>query len=191
MVPKTHRVCYSDDNPAQKRRRRHNGTTQTEDREAGEDHWGRHRHHDQDRRKRARILLHGRHPDRRGSGCRHRGWPAQGAHRGLPGQEGRQDRAGGAAPARQPRVLRHLPPLAQRDARRGHVLHADLRARHPRDDGQPEGAARHASGGRPRVRGIHPQPRGEHGRHDPRRLRPHARHPGRERARRYSRRERI
>ena len=46
-----------------------------------------HRHHDQDRRKRARILLHGRHPDRRGSGCRHRGRPAQGAHRGLPGQE--------------------------------------------------------------------------------------------------------
>ena len=35
--------------------------------------------------------------------------------------------------------------------RRSHVLHADLRARHPRDDGQPEGAARHASGGRPRV----------------------------------------
>ena len=52
-------------------------------------------------------------------------------------------------------------------------------------------AARHASGGRPRVRGIHPQPRSEHGRHDPRRLRPHARHPGRERARGHSRRERI
>lgn len=62
MVPKTHRVCYSDDNLAQERRRRHNGTTQTEDREAGEDHWGRYRHHDQDRRKRARILLHGGHP---------------------------------------------------------------------------------------------------------------------------------
>ena len=29
---------------------------------------------------------------------------------------------------------------------------ADLRARHPRDDGQPEGAAGNASGGRPRVR---------------------------------------
>ena len=96
-----------------------------------------------------------------------------------------------AAAARQPRVLRHLPLLDGQDARRGHVLHADLRARHPRDDGQPEGAARHASGGRPRVRGIHPQPRGEHGRHDPRRLRPHARHPGRERARGHSRRERI
>ena len=38
-----------------------------------------------------------------------------------------------------------------------------------------------------RVRGVHPQPRRKHGRHDPRRLRPHARHPGRERARGHSR----